>query len=85
MKTLSVLLLLVSSSVSAQGYRDYLQPQSQPTDRSQPMEQAKQLQQELHDPLYANQQDLMNQQPLRMEVDRMDKERKRDRSTFPGW
>jgi len=85
MKTILVVLLLVSSSVFAQGYGDYPQQQYQQIDRYQQMEQQRQLQQEFLDQQYASQQDLMNQQTLRMEVDRMDKERKRDRSTFPGW
>jgi len=85
MKTILVVLLLVSSSVFAQGYGDYPQQQYQQMDRYQQMEQQRQLRQEFLDQQYANQQDLMNQQTLRMEVDRMDKERKRDRSTFPGW
>jgi Tfp pilus assembly protein PilO len=85
MKAILVVLLLVSSSVFAQGYGDYPQQQYQQIDRYQQMEQQRQLQQEFLDQQYANQQDLMNQQTLRMEVDRMEQGRKRDRSTFPGW
>ena len=85
MKTILVILLLVSSSVFAQGYGDYPQQQYQQIDRYQKMEQQRQLQQEFLDQQYANQQELMNQQQFHREVDRMDQERKRDRSIFPGW
>ena len=85
MRYLIIALLLVPSSVFAQGYGYYPQQQYQQIDRYQQMEQQRQLQQEFLDEQYANQQDLMNQQTLRMEVDRMERERKRDRSTFPGW
>jgi len=76
MKTILIGLLLVSTSVLAQGYGYYPQQQYQQIDRYQQMEQQRQLQQEFLDEQYANQQDLMNQQTFRME---------RDRATFPGW
>lgn len=61
MRYLILALLLVSSSVFAQGYGYYPQQQYQQIDRYQRMEQQRQLQQELLDEKYANQQDLMNQ------------------------
>jgi len=96
MKIILVVLLLVSTGAIAQvnpqllyaqqqyNY-DYDNPYQSQFDDYDRMEQQRQLQQEFLDEQYANQQDLMNQQPLRMEVDRMEPERKRDRSTFPGW
>jgi len=57
MRYLILALLLVSSSVFAQGYGYYPQQQYQQIDRYQQMEQQRQLQQELLDEQYANQQD----------------------------
>ncbi len=85
MKTILVVLLLVSSSVFAQGYGDYPQQQYQQIDRYQKMEQQRQLQQEFLDEQYWNQRELMEMQRYNMEIDRKRPERKRDRSTFPGW
>jgi len=85
MKTILVVLLLVSSSVFAQGYGDYLQQQYQQIDRYQKMEQQRQLQQEFLDEQYRNQRELMEMQRYNMEIDRKRPERKRDRSIFPGW
>jgi len=80
MKTLLIALLLVSTSILAQDYYPYNQQY-----QYEYYDYERQLQQEFLDEQYANQQDLMNQQTFRMEVDRMEPERKRDRSTFPGW
>jgi hypothetical protein len=85
MKTILVVLLLVSSSVFAQGYGDYPQQQYQQIDRYQKMEQQRQLQQEFLDEQYWNQRELMEMQRYNMEIDRKRPERKRDRSIFPGW
>lgn len=85
MKYLTILLFLLSSSVFAQGYGYYPQQQYQQIDRYQQMEQQRQRRQELLDQQYKNQLDLMNQQTQRLEVNRTRPERKRDRSTFPGW
>ncbi len=85
MKTILVVLLLVSSSVFAQGYGDYPQQQYQQIDRYQKMEQQRQLQQEFLDEQYWNQRELMEMQRYNMEIDRNRPERKRDRSIFPGW
>ncbi len=85
MKTILVILLLVSSSVFAQGYGDYPQQQYQQIDRYQKMEQQRQLQQEFLDEQYWNQRELMEMQRYNMEIDRKRPERKRDRSIFPGW
>ena len=85
MKYLTILLFLLSSNIFAQGYRYYPQQQYQQIDRYQQMEQQRQQRQEFLDQQYNNQQDLMNQQTQRLEVDRSKPERKRDRSTFPGW
>jgi hypothetical protein len=85
MKTILVILLLVSSSVFAQGYGDYPQQQYQQIDRYQKMEQQRQLQQEFLDEQYWNQRELMEMQRYNMEIDRNRPESKRDRSIFPGW
>ncbi len=80
MKTILVILLLVSSSVFAQGYYP-----NQQYDNSLRMDEQRQLQQEFLDEQYRNQRQLMEEQRFNMEIDRRAAERKRDRSTFPGW
>ena len=85
MKTILIVLLLVSSSVFAQGYGDYPQQQYQQLDRYQKMEQQRQLKQKFLDEQYWNQRELMEMQRYNMEIDRKRPERKRDRSIFPGW
>jgi len=85
MKTILVVLLLVSSSVFAQGYGDYPQQQYQQIDRYQKMEQQRQLRQEFLDEQYWNQRELMEHQRANRDIDRKREERRRDRSVFPGW
>lgn len=85
MKYLTILLFLLSSSVFAQGYGYYPQQQYQQIERYQQMEQQRQRRQEFLDQQYNNQQDLMDQQTQRSEVDQTKPERRRNRSTFPGW
>jgi len=75
MKTLLFSLLLVSTSVLAQGYGYYPQQQYQQIDRYQQMEQQRQLQQEFLNQQFINQQHLLNLQQWQREAE----QRKRDK------